>query len=284
MCFLLLGGRIMNKGTNKHRKSTGIIVLILIILIAISGAILTYIIKNSGNTLNSGTIFSENSAEKTIQNYADKNGIDYNEYPQQLISLLERNIETKDFVLSYPTEHNQEHNLDMSEYENCDAIPLFMQWDKRWGYIKYSGDVAGLTGCGPVCLSMAAYYLTKDSDMSPDKIIEFAKKNGYALNGITEKGSSWKLISEGGIELGFDVTEIPLDENRIVKNLTVVNPVICSMGPGDFTSTGHFIVLTGYKDGKISVNDTNSHKNSEKLWSYEDIKDQIMNLWVIRNK
>lgn len=274
----------MNQGTNKHRKSTGIIVLILIILIAISGAILTCIIKNSGNTLNSGTIFSENSAEKTIQNYADKNGIDYNEYPQQLISLLERNIETKDFVLSYPTEYNQEHNLDMSEYENCDAIPLFMQWDKRWGYIKYSGDVAGLTGCGPVCLSMAAYYLTKDSDMSPDKIIEFAKKNGYALNGITEKGSSWKLISEGGIKLGFDVTEIPLDENRIVKNLTVGNPVICSMGPGDFTSTGHFIVLTGYKDGKISVNDPNSHKNSEKLWSYEDIKDQIMNLWVIRNK
>ncbi|MCI9110975.1 MAG: peptidase C39 family protein [Eubacterium sp.] len=274
----------MNQGTNKHRKSTGIIVLILIILIAISGAILTYIIKNSGNTLNSGTIFSENSAEKTIQNYADKNGIDYNEYPQQLISLLERNIETKDFVLSYPTEYNQEHNLDMSEYENCDAIPLFMQWDKRWGYIKYSGDVAGLTGCGPVCLSMAAYYLTKDSDMSPDKIIEFAKKNGYALNGITEKGSSWKLISEGGIELGFDVTEIPLDENRIVKNLEVGNPIICSMGPGDFTSTGHFIVLTGYKDGKISVNDPNSHKNSEKLWSYEDIKDQIMNLWVIRNK
>ncbi|MDE6125305.1 MAG: C39 family peptidase [Eubacterium sp.] len=274
----------MNQSTNKHKKSTGIIIFILIILIAISGAILTYIIKNSGNTLNSGTIFSENSAEKTIQNYADKNGIDYNEYPQQLISLLGRNSETKDFVLSYPTEHKQEHTVDMSEYKNCETVPLFMQWDKRWGYIKYSGDVAGLTGCGPVCLSMAAYYLTKDSDMSPDKMIDFAKKNGYALNGITEKGSSWKLISEGGVKLGFDVTEIPLDENRIVKNLEVGNPIICSMGPGDFTSTGHFIVLTGYKDGKISVNDPNSHKNSEKLWSYEDIKDQIMNLWVIRNK
>lgn len=274
----------MNQSTNKHKKSTGIIIFILIVLIAISGAILTYIIKNSGNTLNSGTIFSENSAEKAIQNYADKNGIDYNEYPQQLISLLGRNSETKDFVLSYPTEHNQEHKVDMSEYKNCKTVPLFMQWDKRWGYIKYSGDVAGLTGCGPVCLSMAAYYLTKDSDMSPDKIIEFAKKNGYALNGITEKGSSWTLISEGGVKLGFDVTEIPLDENRIVKNLKVGNPIICSMGPGDFTSTGHFIVLTGYKDGKISVNDPNSHKNSEKLWSYEDIKDQIMNLWVIRNK
>ena len=29
------------------------------------------------------------------------------------------------------------------------------------------------------------------------------------------------LISKGGVELGLDVTEIPLDENRIVRNLEV---------------------------------------------------------------
>ena len=130
---------------------------------------------------------------------------------------------------------------------------------------------------------MAAYHLTKDEDMSPDKIIKFAKKNGYALNGITEKGSSWTLISEGGEKLGLDVTELPLDENRIIKNLEVGNPIICSMGPGDFTTTGHFIVLVGYENGKIKVNDPNSIKNSEKEWTYEQIKDQIRNLWAIRN-
>ena len=137
--------------------------------------------------------------------------------------------------------------------KNSRTVPLFMQWDKRWGYIKYSGDLAGLTGCGPVCLSMAAYYLTSDANMSPDKIIAFAQKNGYALNGITEKGSSWALISEGGKQLGLDVTELPLDKNRIIRNLDAGNPIICSMGPGDFTTTGHFIVLTEYKNGKIRV-------------------------------
>ena len=53
------------------------------------------------------------------------------------------------------------------------------------------------------------------------------------------------------------------------------------MGPGDFTTTGHFIVLTEYKNGKIRVNDPNSRKNSEKEWEYDAIKNQIRNLWAI---
>ena len=54
------------------------------------------------------------------------------------------------------------------------------------------------------------------------------------------------------------------------------------MGAGDFTSTGHYIVITGLKDGMFVVNDPNSVENSEMLWSYERIEDQIRNLWVIR--
>lgn len=261
----------------KRRKKKSGFITIATIIIVIAAAFVFF------RTADSNEIFSSETAKETVSRYAEKHGIDYNEYPENLIALLSRNEETKDFVLSYPKEHEKEQKVDMSEYKNSTSVPLFMQWDKRWGYIKYSGDIAGLTGCGPVCLSMAAYHLTKDEDMSPDKIIKFAKKNGYALNGITEKGSSWTLISEGGEKLGLDVTELPLDENRIIKNLEVGNPIICSMGPGDFTTTGHFIVLVGYENGKIKVNDPNSIKNSEKEWTYEQIKDQIRNLWAIRN-
>lgn len=261
----------------KRRKKKSGFITIAAIIIVIAAAFVFF------RTADSNEIFSSETAKETVSRYAEKHGIDYNEYPENLIALLSRNEETKDFVLSYPKEHKKEQKVDMSEYKNSTSVPLFMQWDKRWGYIKYSGDIVGLTGCGPVCLSMAAYHLTKDEDMSPDKIIKFAKKNGYALNGITEKGSSWTLISEGGEKLGLDVTELPLDENRIIKNLEVGNPIICSMGPGDFTTTGHFIVLVGYENGKIKVNDPNSIKNSEKEWTYEGIKDQIRNLWAIRN-
>ena len=95
-------------------------------------------------------------------------------------------------------------------------------------------------------------------------------------------GSSWTLISEGGVKLGLDVTEIPLVKKRVMSNLEVDNPIICSMRAGDFTTTGHYIVLVGTEDGLIRVNDPNSYENSEKLWSYEQIEGQIRNLWVIR--
>ena len=266
----------MTRGRKKRKSVSSVLLPILIIIII---GIAAYIVWDS---FNGESPFVSATAEEQVSNYAEKNGLNYEDYPEQLIALLSRNSEAKDFVLSYPKEYNEDHEIDLSNYKNSTSVPLFMQWDKRWGYIRYSGDIAGLTGCGPVCLSMAAYYLTKDENMAPDKIIEFAKENGYALNGITEKGSSWKLISEGGEKIGLDVTELPLDEERIIKNLEVGNPIICAMGAGDFTTTGHFIVLTGYKDGKISVNDPNSIKNSETKWTYDQIKSQIDNLWAIR--
>jgi predicted double-glycine peptidase len=52
------------------------------------------------------------------------------------------------------------------------------------------------------------------------------------------------------------------------------------MGPGDFTTQGHFIVLTGVDgDGKILLHDPNSRKNSEKAWEYERLAGQMKNLW-----
>lgn len=222
---------------------------------------------------------ADTSAGQKIRDYAKEHELSYFQYPKSLIELLERNPETEKFVLEYPTAKDMEYTIDLSGYSR-DTVPLFMQWDQRWGYIQYGSDVAALTGCGPVCLSMAGYYLTGDEAYSPDKMLAFASKNGYYVDGI---GSSWTLISEGGVKLGLDVTELPLDEGRIRANLEVGNPVICVMGPGDFTTTGHFIVLTGWEDGKIRVNDPNSIANSEKLWTYDQISGQIKNLWAIRN-
>lgn len=217
-------------------------------------------------------------AEKTVKAFADERGISYGAYPASLIELLGRNPETENFVLNYP--FREDWDIDLSEYENSDSVPLFLQWDQRWGYEKYGSDVIGITGCGPTCLAMAGYYVTGDEKFSPDKVAAFAQKNGYYSPGY---GSSWTLISEGGVKLGLDVTEIPLVKKRIVDNLEVDNPIILALGPGDFTTTGHYIVLVGMEDGKFRVNDPNSIANSQRLWGYEELEGQIRNIWVIRN-
>ena len=56
--------------------------------------------------------------------------------------------------------------------------------------------------------------------------------------------------------------------------------MICSMSPGDFTKTGHFIVLTGIdSNGKIIVNDPNSPKNSNKHWDVNTLVSQMKSVW-----
>ena len=67
--------------------------------------------------------------------------------------------------------------------------------------------------------------------------------------------------------LGLDVTQISLDKDRIYRNLDVGNPIIVVVGPGDFTTDGHFLVLTGHSGDKITLNDPNSPTNSAKSWA-----------------
>lgn len=221
----------------------------------------------------------EKKSPETLEEFAEKKGLTMDAYPAELLELYERNPETKDFVWEYPLKKEEEPEIDLSEYKNSDAMPLFMQWDQRWGYHQYSGNVMGLTGCGPTCLSMVTVYLSGDTSKDPKWMTDFSTENGYAAEG---SGTSWTLFSEGGEKLGFDVTEIPLDEKRIAENLKVGNPVVAVMGPGDFTTDGHFIVFVGYEDGKLKVNDPNSRTNSEKMWEFDSISGQIKQLWVFR--
>lgn len=57
--------------------------------------------------------------------------------------------------------------------------------------------------------------------------------------------------------------------------------IICVLGPGDFTDSGHFILLTGYQDGAFTVNDPNSPLRSQQTWSYDTLSGQIKNLWAL---
>ena len=257
-----------------NRKKSGCSCLCLILALVIAGAGLWRLWK----TMEVPEAGEYAEADRAIAAFAEENGLSLGDYPEELRALLERNPETEEFVLHYPLDRDKAIDVDLSMYDT-DGVPLFLQWDRQWGCMEYGDKPAALTGCGPVCLSMAAYYLTGDEAFSPDTMIEFAKKGGYYSPG---SGSSWTLISQGGVELGFDVTEIPLVKKRILDNLEAGNPIICAMGQGDFTSSGHFIVLVGVEDGLLRVNDPNSIEKSGKLWAFEDIEDQFRNLWVIR--
>lgn len=196
-------------------------------------------------------------------------------YPQELLELLALNEEAVDFVLDYPKKKDADPAESIGTLTKG-KIPVLLQWDEGWGYTLYGSSLLAVNGCGPTALSMVAAGLTGDDTLTPHQVAAYAEENGYYVEG---SGSSWSLMTEGCRHFGVTGQELPLSENKISSELKAGHPIICSMRPGDFTTTGHFIVLTDVKDGKIEVHDPNSRARSKKLWDYETLEHQINNLW-----
>lgn len=198
-------------------------------------------------------------------------------YPESLISLVERNPETKDFVLDYP-KYKGLQDIDLSKEVTKGEIPHFLQWDKRWGYETYGSDFLAITGCGPTCLSMVVCGLTGETQWNPYEVAKMAEDNGYYVDG---SGSSWELMSSGAEKLGLTVSAVSFDEEHIRAALESGQPIICVMGPGDFTDAGHFLVLTGVdKNGDIILKDPNSLERTKQHWDLQKLMNQMKNLWA----
>lgn len=198
------------------------------------------------------------------------------QYPEQLIELLKSNEETVDFVFDYLEKKDTTPADTVGEVVQG-QIPLLLQWDERWGYAFYADDMIAVNGCGPTAIAMVAAGLTGDNTVTPYKVAQFSAENGYYAG---DSGTSWILMTDGAQQFGIYGEEMGLSEGEVFSALENGHPIICSMRPGDFTTTGHFIVLTGIEDGKIRVNDPNSRVRSERLWDYSRLEYQINNLWV----
>ena len=238
-----------------------------------------YDVEAGNNTYDNAVIEnSKISGKNKIQNNQSMldDIMNSTQYPKQLKDLALKNEEALEFVYDYPAEHVKEHTIDLTEEASMDSVPLFVQWDKRWGYEKYSGNFFAASGCGPTTLSMVVVYLTHDREASPIAVAKYSKEAGYSVDG---SGSSWTLISEGCRHYGVKAKTVALDESRMKAELDEGHPIVVNVGPGDFTDTGHFMVTTGYDDEGFSINDPNSIEKSGKRWLFKNISSQIRAVW-----
>lgn len=202
-------------------------------------------------------------------------------YPQELIDLLLRNPETAEFVAGYPGDKKSDGKINLKKEPKQNGIPHLLQWDTRWGYESYGESIIALSGCGPTCLSMVYIGLTGDTSQTPKVLCDKSAQNGYYKKGA---GTLWELMTTGAQQLGLDVKEIGLDEKEMKKELKDSHPLILSLRKGDFTTDGHFIVVTGVaSNGEFQVLDPNSNLRSAQTWSMERLESQINNIWSFSN-
>lgn len=198
-------------------------------------------------------------------------------YPEELLDFMVKYPQTAQYVLEYPKYRDVHEPVDISGDVKEGEIPLFLQWDKRWGYEQYGTNLMGINGCGPTCLSMVYCGLTGETDWDPWRVAQMAEEKGFYVNGI---GTAWSLMSTGAGVLGLKASGLPKNAEALKNALESGQPVICSMSPGDFTYKGHFIVLTGLNArGKVLVNDPNSPENSRKKWDLDVLLKQMKGAW-----
>lgn len=198
-------------------------------------------------------------------------------YPDGVIELLDKNPETVDFVENYPKKKDSKPAETIGDSLQPGSIPLLLQWDERWGYSTYGTSIIAISGCGPTCMAMVASGLNQDPSITPAKVASFGTQHSYVDE---ENNTYWSFMREAGASWNLSCYEGLLGETQVSAELSAGHPIICSVGPGNFTQIGHFIVLTGYENGNVTVNDPFSKANSETLWNFSQIKDQIRAMWV----
>lgn len=199
------------------------------------------------------------------------------QYPEEMLAALANNPEMADFVAGYPGEKKGSAG-GLTAAEKEEEFPLFLQWDSRWGYQSYgTKNCIGMAGCGPTCMSMVLYYLTGDESLTPDTVAEYSMQNGYYVEG---SGTLWVLFEDMPKLYDIQVTNLSLSENNMKAVLNDGGIIACVMGRGDFTLSGHFIVIYGYDSEGFMVNDPNCIARSDRRWTYSELEKQIRNIWA----
>lgn len=302
---------------NKNKKKKIIIVIFVLILVGLFGYFVYNYFKNETNITDRLDETITNNDDKVIEGKVDETNINNddkvsedkvdeaviktgdkviddlyilskkdnriktiidnkNNYPNILLKMLSNNIDMTDYVLNYTEKVGQVFSDNIGSI-NKGEYPLLLQYDVRWGYGYYGDSIIAISGCGPTVLSMVVAGLTGRNDVTPYSIAQYAYKNGYYKSG---SGTSWSIMTEGIRQYNIKGKNISLSKSSIMNELNKGHPIVCSMRPGDFTTTGHYILITGIKDGKFVINDPNSEQRSQKLWTYEEIYSQIKNLWA----
>lgn len=199
-------------------------------------------------------------------------------YPIELILSGAGNPEMADFLYGFLLSDGTITG-GFTDAEQPEDYPLFLQFDPRWGYLPYgSGGNVGSSGCGPTCLSMAVFYLTGNRDCTPGVVAQFSLDNEYYVDGI---GTKWSLLTDYPKQFGLTSYQLPWTEATMKAELDKGRLLICSARPGNFTSSGHFILIHGYDKNGFKINDPKCVYRSGLSWTYDEIKNDFKAMWSI---
>ena len=154
-------------------------------------------------------------------------------------------------------------------------LVYYDQTDAAWAEQPYGSDTIGRYGCGPTVMAMAVSTLS-DTPMDPAQMALHCADKGYWAK---KHGSYWSIVPGAAKDFGLSCTSLPPEEtdaDTIFQYLSTGHLLVALVGPGHFTSGGHFILLRGSTlDGEVLVADPASPERSLALWDPNLILDEL---------
>lgn len=172
---------------------------------------------------------------------------------------------------------------------------LYYQTDRRWADVDYSAKgestTIGRSGCGPTCMAMVIATWV-DKNVTPVEACAWALSHGYkAVN----QGTYYSYFKSHGAVYGIRAEQLngsnlrnlsakaaaPYHEKaaRAIRNGDLV---ICCMGPGLWTSGGHFILLWDIEGDTAYINDPASSRTARTRGSLARLRREVKYYFVCR--
>lgn len=170
---------------------------------------------------------------------------------------------------------------------------IYYQTDPRWKNNDYStlGEhtTIGASGCGPTAMAMVIATL-KDKTVTPATECNWAKKHGYKAK---NQGTYYGYFVPAGERYGLKVTRLNNNNiygkansnyhNKVLQAVKNGNYVIACMGPGNWTRSGHYVLLWDVIGDTAYINDPASSKQIRVRGSWSLFRSQVKYYWVVHN-
>lgn len=149
----------------------------------------------------------------------------------------------------------------------------FCQADEQWADQPYGTDPIGPYGCGPTAMAMAVASMT-DTETDPAVMAAWAAENGYWAR---RSGSYHSIVRGTARAFGLEAESFTSrNAEDLLNALSNGGVLVALMGPGHFTTGGHFILLRGSTlTGEVLVADPNSLERSLQTWDPQIILDEL---------
>lgn len=167
----------------------------------------------------------------------------------------------------------------------------YLQTDPRWAAADYSAPgektTIGASGCGPTAMAMVLATWA-DPTVTPKTECDWAKRNGYKA---PRQGTYYGYFEPAGKRYGLKVTRLnwaniygnngAVYHKQAAEAIQRGDLVIACMGKGNWTSSGHYVLVWDIRGDTIYINDPASTRVARTQGSYSLFKKQVKYYWII---